>query len=191
MYSASFCGNYFTGIVCNLECSMIQNFIMPLNPEPWRVPPMSAVRSKHGGKLFVKSGRDEAMVAFQEAVREELVAQGAQVDRPPYRIQFWFWRNLSPRMKEIDATNMQKACEDALQGLVISNDRFVRHITTNNMDQGAATPGMILIRVEGDYHSNDTLPPEMQGEVDKLYNSLLSGIGTQAFEEFKLDNTWP
>lgn len=169
---------------------MRQVFLMPINPEPWRTPPFSPGRHKNG-HLYVKAGMDEQGAAFKDAVREELVLQNAELDDPPYKITFWFWRNLAKNKNEIDATNMQKLCEDAMQGLVLTNDRYTRQIISNNMEQGSNTPGMILIEVRGSYKSNSPIPDDLISSVDKMYAEQALRVNGTTFEEFKLDNTWP
>ena len=167
---------------------MKQTFLLPINPEPWRVPPMSAVRSKNG-RLIVKADRDAGLAAYQEAVREELVDKQAQLMDPPYLLKFWFWRKLEKNAKEVDATNMQKALEDALQGIVINNDRFVREISSHAVRQDATTPGMILIQA---FSGNDCkftpIPEYALPDVERL-EAMLAPLNVM--EDFRFDNSWP
>lgn len=169
----------------------VQSFLIRINPEPWRVPPMSAVRSKHNGKLVVASNRDEQLASYQEAVREEIALQGGYLMSPPYKIEFWFWRNLARHKKEVDATNMQKACEDALQGLIINNDRNVRSIHTESVEQGATTPGMILIVVTGEFTDESNIPVHHLSQVERMYNSDKTALEKQTYSDMKIDNSWP
>lgn len=167
----------------------VRHFLVPVNPRPWTTPPYSISRAN--GKFRVFAGRDEAGHNFKEAVREELLNQYAEMLDPPYRLEFWFWRCLDPKSKEADATNMQKLCEDALQDIVITNDRFVRSVKSNIMEQSETTPGMILIEVEGNFDKPTPIPDRMIESVDRMHNSLKHKIHDATFDEFKLNNTWP
>ena len=170
---------------------MIQHFLLPINPEPWKTPPYSVGRNRKTKQPIVIAGRDETGFMFKEAAQEEMVLQGAQKVDPPYRIEFWFWRHLEEKAKETDATNMQKLLEDAMQGIILNDDRFVRKISSNNMEQGLDVPGMILIEVEDQFTGNTPIPDRMLERVDQMHNSLKHQIGTNVFDEFKLNNTWP
>lgn len=138
-----------------------QTFCIFTNPEPWRVPPMSPGRNKKTGKLIVASGRDELVASYQEEVREELLRQGAYLMDPGYKVEFYFHRikervNTGSGRKNTrnraDATNMQKALEDALQGTVIHNDVDVLDIHSRIIpsDSMSSEP-FIFIKVVGEY----------------------------------------
>ncbi|ANA87287.1 RusA-like resolvase [Gordonia phage Gibbles] len=173
-----------------MSVRQVRHYLVPVNPRPWKTPPYSVGKSASGA-LKVHSGRDEAGHDFKEAVREELVAQGAEMLTAPYRIEFWFWRNMDPNSKEADATNMQKLTEDSLQGLLIDNDRNVLSVTSNIVEQGAHVPGMILIEIEGEYKYRRSIPDRMLEMVDRMYNSIKGRVYSTTFDEFKLNNTWP
>lgn len=121
-----------------------------VNPEPWAVGTITRV--KGGARL----SPDPNLVAFQRAVREELENEKMLPD--DYRkITFYFFRQrvqyLDNRDKvrtrnQADATNMQKALEDALQGILFANDREVRDIRSVIVDQGVDVTPMILIKAE-------------------------------------------
>lgn len=107
-------------------------FHVGVNPEPWVVPPFSPARV--GKKLIVKAGRDQGLHAYQEAIKDELRSQNAEMLKPPYGLKFWFFHRVEQYRTQSgrtvttnipDVTNLQKAAEDALQGLVIDNDRHV------------------------------------------------------------------
>lgn len=170
---------------------MRQEFVISVNPEPWATPPYSPGRSKKSGKLFVRAGRNEQLYAFQQEVKEQLIDQGAQMDSGPYKIEFWFWRNLGKNNNDADVTNMQKACEDALHSVIINNDKFTKVIHGNSVEQGALAPGMIAIAVTGEYTQCDPIPPSMIARVDRMYNMIKQGINNNTYDEFNLDNTWP
>ncbi len=114
-----------------------------INPQPWSV----SIRGKNG-----------ALDAYQNAVKEEL----ADYDIEPWpvgvpvKLYFEFWRQLESvvdadrrrhRNQYADATNLQKALEDALQGVLFTNDRYVPDIHTRIKAQGADVEPKIVIRI--------------------------------------------
>jgi Holliday junction resolvase RusA-like endonuclease len=165
-------------------------YALGVNPEPWAVPPLSAVRTK-SGKYIVRAGRDHGMFAYQEAVRDQLRALGAVMLEPPYRLEFWFWRNEATyrstagrniSRNHADSTNMQKATEDALQGVLIDNDRNVHSISSQIVQSGPkVTPGVVI--------SAQTLlwPLALDDSVLEAYEK----IKNQPFKlDFPTENTW-
>jgi len=117
-----------------------------LNPEPWAIGTVSYKRIAPNANL----------VAFQSAVKEEL--DGVEMLPPEYRsIKFYFWRqqaryiSMDDKIRsrnQADATNMQKALEDALQGVLFENDREVRKISSEIVEQGYDVEPCILITAE-------------------------------------------
>lgn len=172
---------------------------LTVNPEPWAIGPVGY--SRRGGKMSAYVGRNQQLAAFQEAVREEVAEQWGDRLMIPSGINislaFWFWRQraeyTTPKAKvhrkhEADSTNMQKACEDALQGIVFENDRDVREIRTVQMAQDSDTVGRIVIRVRAarrdQYeHEFDRLPPEVRAKFIQHADENTSA--------FPLDNSWP
>lgn len=137
-----------------------------LNPEPWAI----------GNAFVVKGGRraavapDKTLKAYQEAVRAELLAQGATMVDGPYVLTFWFWReNVSytdaggkkRSRNSPDLSNMVKATEDAIQGILIDNDRDVVHIRSFLVERGKDVEPKVVIEVESALAQGwkDTLSP--------------------------------
>lgn len=127
-------------------------YVLGVNPQPWVVPPFSPGRKD--GKLFMRAGRDEGLHAYQEAVRDELRLKNPVMLKPPYYLKFWFWREVpaytTPRQVEqrkhdADVTNCQKALEDALQGILIDNDKDVTKIQSEMVEQGPDVQPRIVI----------------------------------------------
>ncbi len=174
-------------------------FHLPLNPEPWRVGPVGTGR--RGGGLYAYVGRDQQLHAFESAVAES--AQATWGDRPPLegnvRLEIFLWRQRSDyvtpnqkkhRKHEADATNMLKAIEDGLQGVVFSNDRDNLDVRCVIMEQSAAAVPQILVRVtelpDGWQQAIlDTLPIEMS----RVVIAHIASGGTQL--ETSADNSWP
>jgi Holliday junction resolvase RusA-like endonuclease len=124
---------------------------LPLNPEGWAMGPLSI--GKKNGKFFPKVGRNQQLHAYKEAVAD-LIAQEVPLPAGEYELYFWFWKQLDSYETEsgkrhqrhlADATNLQKATEDALQGVLIDNDRHVRKIGSTIVEQGPNVVGQVLI----------------------------------------------
>lgn len=119
-----------------------QYVIRDINPEPWTSPSASA--SRIGGRVVARVHKNARLRAYQEAIKEALEG----VDEPrdgPVDLEFYFWRQLEQyktdkdklrRRNRADVTNLQKALEDAIQGILITNDRNVVSITSVMVEQG-------------------------------------------------------
>jgi Holliday junction resolvase RusA-like endonuclease len=129
-------------------------FHLPLNPEPWAVGSLGI--GKRGGKMFPTMSPNPQLTAFKQAVVEEL--EGVE-KLPPgeYELKFYFWRVLDDyetasgrrhRKHQADTTNLQKATEDALQGVLIDNDRNVRRVTSEIIEQGPDIKPRIVISAD-------------------------------------------
>lgn len=129
-------------------------FVIEVNPEPWAVGPLSVGRSK-GGKVFPKIGRNEQMFHFQEAIKEELGDPGVFFEgKVELRVYFWRRRDeyktpqsRTHRKHEADATNMLKATEDALQGVLFKNDKDNNDVRAVIVEQGADVTPRIVIAI--------------------------------------------
>lgn len=122
--------------------------VAPVNPEPWTVGTISYKRISPSPNL----------VAYQSALREELA--GVEMLPPEYRkITFYFFRQQAQYIdmrdkirtrNQADATNMQKATEDALQGILFDNDREVMDIRSVIVQQGphVLMPGVVICAEE-------------------------------------------
>lgn len=126
-------------------------FSMNLNSEPWSVGSLSI--GKRNGKFYPKMSPNHQLVAFKEAVKEEL-EQVKHLPTGEYELTFYIWRKLERyqgekkmvQKNQTDATNLQKALEDGLQGVLFDNDRNVRDIRTIIVEQEVHTEPRIIIR---------------------------------------------
>lgn len=127
--------------------------IRGINPEPWTVPTPSLIR--RGGRVIPILPKDPGLKAYQEAVAAEVERHypNAPVLEGEVELTFWLWRQLTRYQGQrkvvqkniADATNMQKALEDALQGVLFVNDRSVIHAETWVMGQSTAIEPCIVI----------------------------------------------
>ena len=167
-------------------------YLLWLNPEPWSVG--DAFVGKKGGKNFARVSPNPNLVTYQAAVREEL-EDAEPLDEGAYKLTFYLWRDLSGyisasdrvvRQHQADATNMQKALEDALQGVLFDNDRYVRDIRTVIVQQGKNIEPRILIKAEVDSDSTYSILKEL--EDGYLQTRAVKGIRPDAQPSA---NTWP
>ena len=168
-------------------------FALPINPEPWAVGPLGVAR--RGGKLTPYMGRNQQLDAYKQAVRDELVtrytAEVAKVYPPYYELDFYFWRNRadyegtskSVRKNIVDATNMQKATEDALQGLLIENDRMVNRVSSTIVAQGSSVTGAVAFRLRWG-------GPEYKDPID-VPNTVILHLGQITATVPVNANVWP
>lgn len=125
-----------------------------INPEPWAIGNITIAYGKNGGK-FPKVGQNVQLRTYQDAIAES-VRQEWPRDMIPGKVslEFFFWRKQdeyksargsTDRKNEADATNMQKATEDALQSVLYENDRDVSSIYSEIMEQGPDVEPKIVI----------------------------------------------
>lgn len=162
-------------------------FCVGINPEPWAVGPLSVGRRRGG--LFPIMGQNAQLAAYQEAVREEL-GDGYEPLKGRYKIRFYFWRNQadyktssgkSHRKHIADATNMQKALEDALQGVLFENDRDTWDIRSVIVDQGPDVIGKILFSVE----------PLGELDIPPVCFMIIDKVDEDISKSQVSDNSWP
>lgn len=164
-------------------------YVIPVNPEPWAIGTPQVGRK--GGKFFPKISPNPQLVAYKQAVAEAL-ADAEPLPEGEYALRFYFWRRLDDyetqsgrrhRKHWADATNMQKATEDALQGVLFGNDRNVRDVRSEIVHQGPEVDGLIILRAE-----NWTLPDlsEIPASlfIDATYTPEGKGVVSNA-------NVWP
>jgi Holliday junction resolvase RusA-like endonuclease len=175
-------------------------FHLLLNPEPWRVGPVGVGRRSSG--LYAYVGRDQQLDAFEKAVAESVAEQWG--DRPPLegnlRIEVFLWRQRAEyttpnqrkhRKHEADATNMLKAIEDSLQGVVFENDRDNHDVRCVIMEQSAETNPQIILHITRIEHGwTNKLLSEMPVDIARKAMETIIGITTSVAEESS-DNSWP
>lgn len=158
-------------------------FALGVNPEPWAVGPLDVLR--RGGKLVPSMGRNQQLDAYKQAVADEFTTRYGVIEealaQPGYLLDLYFWRHRArwstaaqraARRNDADATNMQKATEDALQGICIDNDRNVIRASSTIIEQGPdVEPGVIIYLrwgVEDDDRSFVKIPQEATMELARI-----------------------
>lgn len=165
-----------------------------LNPEPWAMGKPTMILNKKTGKHFPKYSPNPTLKQYQLAVQEELLAQGAQVEPGMYKLRFTFSRQLERAIGReytrtanvADVTNMQKATEDALQGVAIGNDRDVIDIGGRlaGPQEVSTVPYVVIELWSGleSYVLDEPLPTEARTKLDEVFRQALNPNIT--------DNTW-
>jgi Holliday junction resolvase RusA-like endonuclease len=146
---------------------------IPLNAEPWSVGPLSLGR--RNGKMYPMIGQNTQLHMYQEAIKEALEDVKA-LPEGKYALTFYVWRSVdsyqSTRGRKVhrnvvDATNIQKATEDALQGILFNNDRDVRDIRTVIVEQEAnTTPGIVLHARPWEALDPSEIPDHVWSQID-------------------------
>ena len=135
---------------------MSRKFMIPINPEPWTIGPVGITNRGGTKRPFVAP--NPQLLNYQQAVKEHLLALAPRptiVDEE-CELNFYFWRRLDSyvtasnrghKRHVADATNLQKGLEDALQGVIITNDRLVVRINSEVIEQGPDVhPGIIIVQ---------------------------------------------
>ena len=135
-------------------------------------------------------GRNQQLDAYKEAVREALGPQTKIEGK--VALQLFFWRNRAEyttpqarahRKHEADLTNLQKATEDALQGVLFDNDRDVSVCESYLVEQGPDIAGRIVISV---------LEAPGPSDTERLIPSDILNTMAQILAPAPVDdNAWP
>lgn len=125
-------------------------FVEGINPEPWEAPTASLGRK--GGKHYVHMHKNDGLRSYQEGFKQAFLEQNPdwQYFDTPIEIEFYFWRQrdyTESRAAIADVTNLQKATEDALQGVLYPNDQLVHKATSWIVEQDQETSPKVLIFV--------------------------------------------
>lgn len=126
-----------------------------LNPEPWTAPDISMER--RGSRTYPRASKSPILAAYQEALRENIAEAYPDLPMMPdvhLQLSFHFWRKLdlyktatgrNMQRKVADATNLQKATEDALQGILFKNDNQVKRVASEIVAEGVDVEPHIVV----------------------------------------------
>lgn len=141
-----------------------------VNPDPWAIGPLGI--GKRNGKFFPYVGQNAQLAAYKQAIIESL----GEIEKMPegdYELHFYFWRRLDGTSRnkkhQADATNLQKATEDALQGVLFDNDRNVKFVASTIVEQGPEVTPMIVVHArlyEG--FDPDVIPEFIWDQIDQI-----------------------
>lgn len=129
------------------ERDWVEYHVHGINPVPWQTGTPFVVRAK--GRVFAKMAPAGKLVDYQTALAEEFEKQnpGAGTFVGNLEVQFHFWRNKIGRDVHADSTNLQKAAEDALQGILYVNDKNNLHVTGHLVEEGPKVKPYIIVRI--------------------------------------------
>lgn len=138
-------------------------YITDINPEPWTVP-TGSVGYKHtpsGRKPYVQMSKHPVLRDYQTALQENIDEAYPELEPFPkgmmLQITFLFWRRLDSYVNSggrrstrhhCDATNLQKATEDALEGRLYHNDADNVRVTSEIIAQGRDVEPAIAVIME-------------------------------------------
>lgn len=129
-------------------------YILEVNPEPWAVGPIAYAR--RAGKMAAYMGQNAQLNAYKQAVAEELATKNPRKLEGKISLQLFFWRRRDDyetaqgkraRKHEADVTNLQKATEDACQGILFANDKDVIDVHSRMVEQGTDVSGRVVVGV--------------------------------------------
>lgn len=150
----------------------VEWYTLNLNPQPWAIGPLSMGRKGTG--FFPKIGPNTQLTVYQNAVREALRSQSAKLITGEVELKFYFSRALessvrssgkTTRANTADATNLQKATEDALQGILIENDRMVVAVSSVIFNQGPEARSFVIIRISRPMDHESEVPESIWQKV--------------------------
>lgn len=130
-------------------------YVLNLNPVPW-TPGEVAFAAGTGGKKRVYMRPSKDLKTFQSAVQQEMERWITIPFADDMDVTFVFVRSLDEihrggtrksRAHQADATNMQKAVEDALQGILFHNDNQNRVVSSIILEQGPELEPYVAIGV--------------------------------------------
>ena len=156
-----------------------QWYVLDLNPIQWAVGPV--VTGRKGGKVYGNIGRNQELHAYKEAVREILEDTAPTAVLGEVELFIYFWRQREEyqthqarthRKHEADLTNLQKAFEDAIQDVMIENDKNVKAVRTVVVEQDVNTTPCVVFKVEPWLGLDPSeLPTSVWMQVDSLNRS--------------------
>jgi Holliday junction resolvase RusA-like endonuclease len=145
-----------------------------INPEPWAIGPIGW--STWGGKKHPTVAPDPGLKTYQDAIKIFFAQNYPQCIPVEYdvKLTLFFWRKLDKNdltstgrvsTKHIsDATNLGKGLEDALQKILYKNDRQVKRISSEIVEQGLDTKPGIVIKLEPYRGYSGEIPDNVMAE---------------------------
>jgi Holliday junction resolvase RusA-like endonuclease len=156
---------------------MARYLITDVNPEPWATGTLDVMyRTSPDGrrKAIPRMAPEPKLLTYQNALREEFNRLYPDIDslEGDIEIEFHFWRS-SAHGHPADATNLQKATEDALQGVLYGNDRTNRWVSSHIVAQGPAVRSAICIIIQ----------PYEPPEIEEMEQEIAKRVPIGAFED--------
>lgn len=161
----------------------VVSYAVNINPEPWAIGALGM--RKRGNKSYPHIGPNGVLVTYQNAIRAELERQGATMREPGYSLRIWLARQIVTYLGEsgrrvtrnkADGTNIFKATEDAMQGIVINNDVNCKqgHWLMMAQDKDVVPLVVIELAYELDDYTEGFFPPYLTDEGLAAYEAAIS-----------------
>lgn len=132
--------------------------VTDINPIPWQAPEASMGRNKSSGKNYIKFHAAPNLRAYQDALRESVELAYPDLEpfkeKTPLHVFFFYWRRLDQYRTQsgrqhtshrADTSNLNKATEDAFQGLLYKNDVDNVTVMGRMMEQSIHAEPMLLV----------------------------------------------
>jgi len=140
--------------------------IPDVNPQPWAIGTISTGRS--GGKIRGRMSPNAQLVTYQEAINEHCAGLELPFFMTDIELQFLFARAVEGKAKPADVTNLQKATEDALQGILFANDRQVVKVQSEIYEQGPGVRPFAAVHIRAwSAYTSRPLPLEVSHTLSK------------------------
>ena len=104
-----------------MHAQLLCHFRVPGRAISWSVPEIG--KDQHGKRWALKEKRLTAWQQCVAAHARKAWGCGERAHLGPVGLSLWFYIRQNGAIP--DLTNLEKACEDALQGVIIGNDRSV------------------------------------------------------------------
>lgn len=168
-------------------------FFVRINPQPWAIGPVVVGRKKGGG-FYGNIGPNTRLDAYKNAIRSDLERQGVEMITGKVELKFYFWRVIEQYERPggrkasdhvSDTTNMQKATEDALQGVLIHNDRDVVACSSVIIEQAKAkvegAEGLVVIHLTSPRDHVNEIPDEVMNKISAVASDPYPGVASQVY----------
>ena len=156
-------------------------WIWDVQPQPWEAPPFQGFKTK-GGRCSCRPGRSDQLHFFKEDLAREFRNAYPDVTPAdqPVALVFRFWRNMGAGEERADWTNLTKAAEDALQGVLYVNDRQVVDGRGIIMEQSSMAPNLIAVTISDPPMHDIEIPPRPERPAAEGANSneVLTSLST-------------
>ena len=135
--------------------------IRGINPEPWAI---GTVNCWGKGKGTISP--NIKVLNYQKALQEELSLRNLEPSEPLWAqdLHILYFRS-TERGQPADVTNLNKATEDALQGILFANDRINRKVTGEIIEQHPHVEHVGLIIEIKDYDFDPDVHDALMAEM--------------------------
>ena len=120
-------------------------YVIEINPEPWTAPEPNINRGRFRGMR-----KGAKLKAFQNALEEDMRRFYPDAECIPAGVPLgltWYFSRDTKVGNIADITNLTKAAEDALQGVLYENDRWVKQSKVVELDQAPGARQFLAVQI--------------------------------------------